>query len=325
MRQRMLGRTGQAISEIGFGGGNVGGLLIRGEQRDQVRAVARAVELGITYFDTAAQYGDGQSETNLGRALAELKPDVIVGTKISVRPADLDAGHARVESMFEDGLRRLGRERVDVLFYHGQIASQPRDGRALTSEQVLGPLLESFRRFREVGKVRYLGFTGLGDTAAVLAAIQPNAFDVMHCYFSAANPSAAYAVGPSFAPQNLGGIVERASAVGMGLFVIRVLAAGALAGEPERHPIAGGTGGTLISGTDYQADAERAERLRAVASDLGISLAEMAIRFVLSHEQISTALVGISSVDQVEFAAKAADAGPLPPNVLRRIVETTTF
>ena len=84
MDYRPLGSTGLNVSEIGFGCGNVGGLMIRGEHSDQVKAVARAMELGINYFDTASSYGDGQSETNLGRVLRELSADVYVGTKFRV-------------------------------------------------------------------------------------------------------------------------------------------------------------------------------------------------------------------------------------------------
>ena len=72
------------FSEIGFGCGDVGGLMVRGEPADQVRAVARAMELGINYFDTASRYGGGRSETNLGRVLKELSADVFVGTKYSL-------------------------------------------------------------------------------------------------------------------------------------------------------------------------------------------------------------------------------------------------
>ena len=79
MNYRTLGRTGLRVSEIGFGCGNVGGLMIRGEHPDQVKAVARAMELGINYFDTASQYGAGQSESNLGRVLNELNAQVYVG------------------------------------------------------------------------------------------------------------------------------------------------------------------------------------------------------------------------------------------------------
>lgn len=321
MRRRALGRTGIEVSEIGFGCGNVGGLLIRGAPRDQVRAVERALELGITYFDTAAQYGDGLSEQNLGRALAELHANVLVGTKINVGRADLARGPARLRELYEAGLRRLGRDGVDVLFYHGRVRAAPTaDPRALTPEEVMGPLLDAFRAFREAGRVRLLGFTGLGDTEAILHVLQPGGFDVFHCYFNAVNPSAGFPVPPAFGPQDLGLMLDRAEAAGIGGFAIRVLAAGALAGEAERHPLAGGTGGALVAGTEYSSDAARAQRLRPLAAELGCSLAELAIRFALSKSAIACALVGFSNLEQIELAARAAEAGPLPPDAVARIV-----
>ncbi len=69
MEYRQFGRTGLDVSALGFGCGAVGGLLIKGDRKEMVRVVARAVELGITYFDTARSYGDGMSETNLGLVL----------------------------------------------------------------------------------------------------------------------------------------------------------------------------------------------------------------------------------------------------------------
>ena len=73
MEKRRLGKTGLDVSLLGFGCGAVGGLMVGGTPADQERAIARALELEINYFDTAAQYGDGQSETNLGRAIKTLK------------------------------------------------------------------------------------------------------------------------------------------------------------------------------------------------------------------------------------------------------------
>src|SRR5438132_6083830 len=121
--QRPLGSTGQTISAIGFGCGNQAGLLVRGEPREQVRVVARAVELGVTYFDTAASYGDGQSEQNLGRALRELKPNVLVGTKLSLGQPGVDAGAGHIERQLNDSLARLGRDSVDLLYLHGRVVA----------------------------------------------------------------------------------------------------------------------------------------------------------------------------------------------------------
>ena len=328
MRQRPLGSSGLSVSEIAFGCGNVGGLLIRGERTEQLRAVERAIELGITYFDTAAQYGDGESEKNLGSVLRELHADVLVGTKLGLTPADLADGAKRARQLFRESLDRLGRESVDLLYYHGGIREDGAPGdRALSVSQVVGPLRDLFREFQQAGQTRLLGFTGLGETPAVVEAIQSASFDMLHCYFNAVNPSAGYPVPAGFAPQNMGQMIDHAGRAGMGVLAIRILAAGALAGEQERHPIAGGTGGTggtLISGTDYTDDQRRADRLRPIASALGIGLAELGIRFALSRPGIATALVGISSVDQVEFAARAAEAGPLPADIVEQVVRRAT-
>src|SRR5215472_9983592 len=89
MELRVFGRSGMRLSVLGFGCGAVGGLMVRGDPRDQERAIARALEAGVNYFDTAWQYGNGESEKNLGRILQTLKPaDVIVGTKVRLPPAD---------------------------------------------------------------------------------------------------------------------------------------------------------------------------------------------------------------------------------------------
>src|SRR6185312_10195000 len=83
MEMRKFGRTGMQVSVLGFGCGAVGGLMVRGDTRDQERTIARAIDAGVNYFDTAVQYGNGESEKNLGRILQTLKPaNAIVGTKV---------------------------------------------------------------------------------------------------------------------------------------------------------------------------------------------------------------------------------------------------
>src|ERR1700759_5101227 len=87
MQLRVFGRTGMRLSVLGFGCGAVGGFMVRGNPAEQERTIARAIAAGVNYFDTAVQYGNGQSETNLGRILQALKPaDVVVGTKVRLQP-----------------------------------------------------------------------------------------------------------------------------------------------------------------------------------------------------------------------------------------------
>ena len=122
MDYRTLGRTGLRVSEIGFGCGNVGGMMVRGPQEEQVRAVGRALELGINYFDTAPSYGDGKSETNLGRVLTELRAEAVVATKVRLGADDIGDVRGAVRRSLEASLRRLGRDWVDILQLHTQVS-----------------------------------------------------------------------------------------------------------------------------------------------------------------------------------------------------------
>src|SRR5437868_430711 len=120
MQQRALGSTGLMVSVLGFGCGSVGGLMVRGEAADQRAAVARALDAGITYFDTAPSYGDGRSEENLGRALRDLDASnrVVVGTKVRVSLEERSDAASAIRRSLEQSLQRLGRERVDLLQLH---------------------------------------------------------------------------------------------------------------------------------------------------------------------------------------------------------------
>src|SRR5689334_18439412 len=140
MDYRTLGRTGLRLGVLGFGCGNVGGLLVRGTPAEQERAVARALELGINYFDTAPLYGDGQSETHLGRVIRTLKPRLYVGTKF--RLPDLPAAElpgAMIRSL-DESLRRLGLERVDLLQCHNLI-TRDRSGRSVSVKDLRDALV----------------------------------------------------------------------------------------------------------------------------------------------------------------------------------------
>ena len=89
MQMRSFGRSGLSLSALGFGCGAVGGLMVRGAPADQERTVARALDVGVNYFDTAAVYGNGESEKNLGRVLAALKPkEAVVASKVRLPSAE---------------------------------------------------------------------------------------------------------------------------------------------------------------------------------------------------------------------------------------------
>src|SRR5204862_4827196 len=108
MEVRVFGRTGMRLSVLGFGCGAVGGLMVRGDALDQERTIARAIAAGVNYFDTAVQYGNGESETNLGRVLRNLKPPkVVVGTKVRLPSGGFKRVSEVVAASLEGSLARL--------------------------------------------------------------------------------------------------------------------------------------------------------------------------------------------------------------------------
>ncbi len=189
MDYRPLGSTGISVSEIGFGCGNVGGLMIRGEHGDQVKAVARAMELGINYFDTASSYGDGVSETNLGRVLKELSAEVYVGTKFRVTTHEPGRIRGNVIASVEESLARMQRERVDLIQMHNHVASAA-DGGSVSPEETLGEVVDALRELRDQGKVGFWGMTAVGETAALHRVIDSGMLNTIQSVYNLVNPSA---------------------------------------------------------------------------------------------------------------------------------------
>jgi aryl-alcohol dehydrogenase-like predicted oxidoreductase len=320
MQLRVFGRSGIELSVLGFGCGAVGGLMVRGDQADQERTVARALEAGVNYFDTAVQYGDGESEKNLGRILQKLKPaNAIVGTKVRIPPDDYGRIGEAVVASLEGSLGRLSRDNVDIFHLHNPI-TEKEGGTALSAGQVLGEVVPAFERLRQQGKVRFLGLTAVGDTAALHRVIDSRAFDSAQVVYNMLNPSAAEALPKNYPAQDYGRLFDHTKAAGVGVVGIRVLAGGALSGSAERHPIASPPPEPIGSAMSYESDIERARRLTALVKEgFAASLTEAATRFSLSHPAMGTILVGIATPGQFDDALAAVEKGPLPAAALERL------
>jgi len=320
MQMRVFGRTGMQLSVLGFGCGAVGGIMVRGDPADQERTIARAIAAGVNYFDTAVLYGDGESETNLGRILQKLKPaDAVVGTKVRLAPGEFGRIGDAVRESLEGSLARLRLDRVDILHLHNSI-TETGGGSALSARQVLDEVVPSFERLRQQGKIRFLGMTAVGDTAALHQVIGARVFDSAQIVYNMLNPSAAEALPPDYPAQDYGRLFDRTTAAGVGVVGIRVLAGGALSGSGERHPIASPPPEPIGSAMSYDADIERAGRLRPLVEEgFAASLTEAATRFALSHPAMGTILVGMATPQQFEDALAAVEKGPLPQAALDRL------
>jgi aryl-alcohol dehydrogenase-like predicted oxidoreductase len=321
METRALGKTGLNVSVLSFGCGAVGGLMVKGSSADQEHAVALALEFGINHFDTAPMYGNGESERNLGRVLKALnRPRVLVGTKVYLDKACLE-GDADIAVTIADAmdasLQRLGLEAVDLYQLHNPIDDSGSGG-TIGPKTVREQVLPAFDSLRSQGKARHFGFTALGDTHAIHNVIE--AFETVQVSFNLLNPSAGSNLSRNYPAQDYGNLISRAHAAGIGTIGIRVLAGGALSGVETRHPLGMRHVDPIGSASTYAGDVARANRFNElVEKGFADSLVEASIRFVLSNPKLSTTLVGLSTLEQLEIAARSAGRGPLPAEALEII------
>ena len=323
MDQRRLGKTGLKVSEVGFGCGDVGGLMTLGEPGERVRAVARAMELGINYFDTAPVYADGLSERNLGDVLKELRSEVHVSTKVRIPADGMQDIKASVFRSVEESLKRLSRDHVDLIQLHSNVGWQRNVAEGSISVQdVLGEVVEAFQYLQVQGKARYYGITGLGETESLYRVVDSDAFQTVQACYNLLNPSAGESVPPNLNPQDFGRLIVRAAEREMGVIVIGVLAQGALSGLEGRHPVAKASTAAIGTGRDYMEDVRRARSFDFLVNEGYVEgLVEASLRFALANEHVSSVLVGYSSLEHLEKAVEYASRGPLPPEALDRLPE----
>src|SRR4051812_45773589 len=290
MKYRVIGQTGLSVSEIGFGCGNNAVLMVKASYEEQLTAVRHALDLGINYFDTAFAYGLGKSEENLGRILNELKPRAVVSTKIRLQADALSDIKAATIRAIEDALKRLERNRIDFIQLHTRVTMEQGMGKrfSLTPEAVLGSngVIDGFKTMQGRNRVGFFGFSGLGDPEALHQLVDSGEFHAFQVYYNLLNPSAGHGVPPGFSALDYRLILDRAAAKGMGSFVIRVLAAGALTAEPASG--GGSSPEPLSPGSDYALDLKRAEKIKRALGIDSKQLAQSAIRFALMNPKVST-------------------------------------
>jgi len=297
MNYRTLGKTGLQVSELGMGGLFISS--VGAEREEGCRAVRRALELGVNYVDTAPGYRD--SEEVLGYALDGVTQPYILSTKLGGRPRPFDAHDVdALRQSVETSLNLLRRDSIDILMIHepdrpGQYDWFP------DWEHFHGPECELLSELKQEGIIR---FSGLGGTTAYALAhiIATGEYDVVLTAFnySLLWREATIAVLPEAVKQ------------GMGIIIGSPLQQGALARcyrEQVEH------------GARWLSPPRRAQykRLYALVDDLGMSLPELALRFVISNPDISTVLMGARSVTEVEQNVCSVERGPLPEDVLDAI------
>jgi L-galactose dehydrogenase/L-glyceraldehyde 3-phosphate reductase len=186
--------------------------------------------------------------------------------------------------------------------------------------QVLDEVAPAFDRLRREGKIRFLGLTAVGDSAALAEVIDAGHFDSAQIVYNMLNPSAAQRLPAHYPAQDYGRLIDRTAAAGTGVIAIRVLAGGALSGSAERHPIASPPPEPIGSAMSFDGDVARARRLTPLINEgFAKNLTEAATRFAISHPAVGTILVGMATPQQFEDSLAAVEKGPLPPAALDRL------
>lgn len=293
MEYRPFGRTGLNISAIGFGCWEIGGTYGRIEEAAFQRAVATAINSGITCFDTAEAYGMGVSEEALARALGSRRNDVIIATKFGVgyeeRPNRRDGSRGRVLASIDKSLQRLRTDHVDVYLVHWP--------------DPLTPLNETLAALDDVvrqGKARYIGVSNF-RLAQIEEAMRLRRIDVVQYAWNMFDRRMQTEIFPYCAAQQIGVMAYGSLAYGM---LSGTFHAGMQFEESDWRSKGGMLGSlnlfrTLFGPEYFPRNLAAVEDLKRLAAKYGKNLPEFALRWTLTNPVVGTALVGFRTASEV--------------------------
>jgi aryl-alcohol dehydrogenase-like predicted oxidoreductase len=310
MKFRNLGNTRLSVSEIGFGAWAIGGGWGPQSESDSVAALNRALDLGVTFIDTAAGYGDGKSERVIAQVLKTRRESVVVATKTPPAagpwpPSPYCVASERYPERYlrenvEQRLRNLGTDRIDLLQLHTWTRAWNRDP---------GPL-EVMRRLKQEGKVRFVGVsTPEHDQNSVIELMRGGWVDVVQVIYNI------------FEQEPAAELLPAAAECGVGVIVRVVFDEGSLTGkwtEATRFP----EGDFRRSYFEGDRLARSVARSRGVASDVegsGFTIAQAAIKFALAHAAVGTVIPGMRNPAQAEANCAVSDLPAMGGDLQRRL------
>ena len=315
MKRRKFGTTGLEISEVVFGAGAVGGLLIDADDATRRGALWLALDLGINWIDTAPSYGNGASETALGWLLQEVPEErrPHISTKVQF---DANAGDfpGQAERSMVASLERLQMDSVDLVQVHnGILASWEGNSRVLRPEHILGKdgVADALDRLVDRGLARHIGISGTGQAGPVRDLIASGRFASAQIYYNLLNPSAGRDMPAGWDAYDLENLIATAAEHDVAVMVIRVFAAGVIATDTRT-----GREGGVVLDNDVAADERRMDAVLPLLKPEHGARSQVAIRYALRNPGVSGVLVGVAEIAHLRLALDAAAMGPLPDDLL---------
>jgi L-galactose dehydrogenase/L-glyceraldehyde 3-phosphate reductase len=315
LRYRDFGRTGLKVSELVFGGGAVGGLLISQTDDIKRRAVKRAMDAGINWIDTAPSYGQGHSEKALGWLLPELDEQPYISTKFTIDTRNLHDIEAQIHRSLDESLARLNRDSVTLLQLHNQIGAESK-GRMIAASEILKPggVIDTLEKLKQQGLIGHFGITALGETPAIISVIDSGRIESAQVYYNLLNPSAGTRLPDSWGAYDFFSILASCESNGVAPMNIRVFSAGVIATDQRT-----GREMPLTPGDSVDSETNKAARIFAEIGNEYGSRAQTAIRFALSEERLACVIFGLAELAHLEEAISAQASGPLPEDALQRL------
>ena len=310
MQHRTLAGGQLSLSVLGFGAGPLGGLYAPIPESVANETVAAALDLGITYFDTAPLYGHGLSEHRVGTGLRGRRDGVAISTKVGrmmipvgsqgqepdmfaeMLPFNVryDYSYDAVLRSFEDSLQRLGTDRVDILYIHDVNRRWHGDAVEDRFREVMAGGYRALSRLRDEGRIKAIG-VGMNDSAMLARFAEAGDFDLFMLAgrYTLLDQSALDELFPVCARRGV-------SVVAAGPFNSGILATGAAKGAKFFYQ-------------DAPAEIlDRTRRIEAVCDDHGVPLATAALQFALLHPIVVSVATGMVGADEVRKNAAGMTA-----------------
>jgi aryl-alcohol dehydrogenase-like predicted oxidoreductase len=311
MQYRELGRTGWKVSTISFGAWAIGGTWGNVKDEESLAALRRALDLGVNFFDTADVYGDGRSEQLLARLRKERSEPFQIATKIG-RRADphVASGYNKknLTVFVERSLKNLETEALDLV----QLHCPP------TEVYYMPEVFDILDGFVKDGKLRYYGVSVEKVEEALKALEYPNVQTVQIIF-------------NIFRQRPLDLFFGEAQRRGVGILARVPLSSGMLTGkmsqktsfESDDHRLGNRHGewfdrGETFSGLEYETGLQAVEELRALVPE-GMSMAQLALRWILMAPAVTCAIPGAKRPSQVEENVQAADLPALSEETMTRV------
>ncbi|MEV4803083.1 aldo/keto reductase [Nonomuraea sp. NPDC049421] len=304
MEQRTLGRQGLTVSALGYGAMGISLAYGPSDENEGIATIRRAHELGVTFFDTAELYGQGENERIVGAALAPIRDEVVIATKFGfdftgTRQGGVDSRPEHIREVVDAGLRRLGVDVIDVLYQHRVDPNVP-------IEDVAGTVKE----FVDAGKVRYFGLSEAGaNTIRRAHAVQP--VSVLQTEYS-------------LFERDVESLFPVLRELGIGFVAYSPLGRGFLTGQAkpgaEYDPTDMRSWDARFQPGNYEKNLEATQRLADLAAAKDATVAQLALAWLLAQGDDIVPIPGTRSPQRLEENVAAAEI-TLDDGDLKRIAE----